>query len=183
MAKLEVKVLRLTLGEYIEKLYSGEIAMAPVPEPYPLGSFRDKVELNAREWQQLIDETDYLCIECATDLSSVGGTRSSARVRRAKAHLETLNELATKPNGIEVMAFIPLIEATQSALLIAKGSLATHNAQPRKFVSYDLETGEPLNKPDYTNVNYAEIIASMGILFPATTTPNRAQRRKLKGMH
>lgn len=180
MANDEVKILRLSVREFLEKLESGEIAMAPVPEPYPYSHFKEKNELSANEWQQLIEETDYLCGECACDLPYVGGTRSSARVRRAKAHLETLNILVVNSNGLDVLDFVPLIHATDLALTIAKGSLAKHNAQPRKFVTFDLETGEPLNEPDHSNVDMGEILESMGIKCGSSRPPNRTERRKLK---
>ncbi len=179
MANDDVKILRLSVREFLEKLESGEIAMAPVPKPYPFNHFKDKNNLSAHEWQQLIEETDYLCGECACDLSYVGGTRSSARVRRAKAHLETLNILVVNSNGPGVLDFVPLIHATDLALTIAKGSLAKHNAQPRKFINYDLDTGEPLNQTDHLNVDMDEILESMGIK-RSRRPPSRMERRKLK---
>ena len=159
-----MKILRITVGEYVEGLRSGKLVMAPVAEIYPYGHLKAKSDLSAHEWQQLTEETNYLCVECTFELSFVGGTRSSARVRRAKAHLETLNALATKPNGLGLLDVMPLIDATQSALNVARVSLAKHNAQPRKFISYDLETGEPFNQPDYHNVDYKEILTSLGVV-------------------
>ena len=175
----EIKILRLTVREYLDAVLTGKIVMAPVPDPYPLGHLKAKKELSAHEWQQLIEETDYLCVECASDLPSVGGTRSSARVRRAKAHLETLSALILKPNGLGVLDFMPLIDATESALTMARGSLAKHNAQPRKFIEYNLETGEPLNEPDHRNVDIKEIIESLGFVPDKSPPMNRAQRRRL----
>ncbi|MGE4130121.1 MAG: hypothetical protein AB7F86_00705 [Bdellovibrionales bacterium] len=179
MANEKTKVLKLTVGELLEKLDAGEIALPSVPGPYPFHHFRNRENLSAHEWQRLIEETDFLSIECRRDLSSVGGTRSSARVRRAHEHLETLRTLQLGSANTDGPHIETLISATQLALTVAKESLAKHNAQFRKFITYDLETGEPLNKPDYSRVDFTEVIQSMGFI-SAHLQPNRAARRKMK---
>lgn len=176
MASEKTKVVNLTVGELLEKLDIGEIVLPSVPDPYPFHHFKNRNNLSAHEWQKLIEETDYLSIECRRDLSSVGGTRSSARVRRAYEHLETLRTLQLSSANPDIEA---LIYSTQLALSVAKGSLAKHNAQPRKFITYNSETGEPLNKPDYSRVDYTEVLQSMGFV-SAHLQPNRAARRKMK---
>lgn len=176
MANEKTKVLKLTVGELLEKLDIGEIVLPSVPGPYPFHHFKNRNNLSAHEWQKQIEETDYLSIECRRDLSSVGGTRSSARVRRAYEHLETLRTLQLSSANPDIEA---LIYSTQLALSVAKESLAKHNAQPRKFITYNSETGEPLNKPDYSRVDYTEVLQSMGFV-SAHLQPNRAARRKMK---
>ncbi|MBL7672221.1 MAG: hypothetical protein JNM39_17210 [Bdellovibrionaceae bacterium] len=179
MANEKTKIVNLTVGELLEKLGAGELVLPSVPEPYPFRHLRNRKSLSAYEWQKLIEETDYLSIECRRDFSSVGGTRSSARVRRAYEHLETLRTLQFSSASLNGPDLEASIYSTQLALTVAKECLAKHNAQPRKFITYDLETGEPLNKPDYSRVDYAEVVQSMGFIY-AHLQPNRAARRKMK---
>lgn len=176
------EVVAITVEEFLEILRSSVVIYEAVPRPYPHGTFKEKTSLSALEWQQLIDETRYISAECKSDLSSVGGTRSSARVRRANAHLETLETLRTKPTmKLSALDFAALFDDTQVALATARGSLAKHNSQAQKFVTYDLETGGPLNEPDYRSANPIEILQSMGLISgPQRAKPNRFQKRMLK---
>lgn len=178
MSKHGPRILRLSVDEFTEKVMASEITLPPVLGEYQYSEYKNKKDLLTHEWQKLIEETSFISNECCQDLTVVGGTRSSARVRRAKAHLDTLLELQSNSSNFGVLDFFPLIEATELALEIAKGCLAKHNAQPKKFIAYDLETGKALNEPDYSNVDQAEILKSLGMAM--SPQPNRAERRKMK---
>jgi hypothetical protein len=180
MSKKQFRLTELSVGDFVEKLAMGQIQMAPVPAAYPYGHFKDKIGLTASERQQLSEETDFLCNECCRDLPTVGGTRSSARVRRTLAHQVLLSLLVAKSGEYDGQDFQAQLQRTSTALEIAKKSLAKHNSQLRKFIAYDLETGEPLNEPDYSNVDLHEVIQSLGFRRGSPTNLNRAQRRKLK---
>lgn len=178
MSKIDFKILRITADEFTNELTTSEITLPPVLEEYPHSDILNKVLLQDHEWQKLAEETNLLASDCKTDLNFVGGTRSSARVRRAKAHLDTLVALKAR-FSIHTKTDLPfLIETTETALKIARDCLKRHNAQPKKFITYDLETGKALNEPDYSNVDQAEILKSLGMAM--SPQPNRAERRKMK---
>ena len=116
----------------------------------------DKEHLTIEDLDDLIVGTEELFDECNHLAGIVGGTISSSRVRKVRAHLSLLTNLLVKkkPVGFD---YFPLIEKALLAQELARQSLARHNAQPRKFISYNDTTGVPHNKPDYTNVNLREL--------------------------
>ncbi|MBL7670745.1 MAG: hypothetical protein JNM39_09680 [Bdellovibrionaceae bacterium] len=108
-------------------------------------SLKGREDLTPDDWKRIVYETLAIALNHKTPMIS-GGTISSENLRVVNAHLKLLIGGIKQPEQfrVEQPSLSYLIRLTKKIKKVAQKAIIEHNCQDRKFVEYDIESGNPV---------------------------------------